>query len=537
MSLEAFYKAPSRKEHHSSQSPSAETKMTLISNVRSDSDSKNSDRLKNTEIRLEASPQPGIKDSQRSCGDVPASATRSVNTSLGRSSCHSMQSVSTATYERQEQEAQDAFNQRIEKLCQDLWPAPTSIKHRFLTSQAVTRLRTSGFFRSFIPAPEVPLIHHLDGGGFNHITSITLPSSFGAGNRHLIVRIPREDQSRPDQQVATLDYVRRRTSIPVAMIEATDFSCNNAVGRPYVLQHRIPGSDLDTLWDELSHPQRCVVAREIGDLIRILLSVESPIAGTIEAAGSGSDTSAELPVVVPFELKDRLGDPIEELKSDGATKAGNSRPLESTLELLENCFLRWREAALAESLEEMNFEAGVYDDLLTVVREMDNVGLFQPDMNCLCHLDLHPRNIMVEFCAENSVRVTGILDWDEAVVAPKFVNCEPPGWLWGYDKETHTENSLLPWPYELEGANSTPSTPEQQELKQIFDESAGLEYPRLAYDDSSRLIRGLFRIATLGLPGSWFYTAAERIVKEWQVLRPTFTKDGIDHGGMNGRRL
>ena len=501
--------------------------MTPINIIRSNSDSKNSDRLKNTEIPLEGSPQHGIQESQKSCGDVPVSATQSVNTSRGRSSCHSLQRVSTATNERQEQEAQDAFNQRIEKLCQDLWPAPTSIKHRFLTSQAVTWLRASRFFGSFIPAPDVPLIHHLDGGGFNHITSITLPSSFGVGNRDLIIRIPREDQSRPDQQVATLSYVRQRTSIPVATIEATDFSCNNAVGRPYVLQHRIPGSDLYTVWDKLSHPQRCMVAKEVGDLIQVLLSVESPIAGTIEAAGGGSDTSAELAVVIPFELKDRLGDPIEELESDGITSAGNSRPLQSTLQFFENCFLRWRNSALSDSLGETSSEAELYDDLITVVREMDNVGLFQSDMNCLCHLDLHPRNIMIEVCSEdsNSIRVTGILDWDEAVVAPKFVNCEPPGWLWGYDKDTHTENGLLPWPYELEGANSTPSTPEQQELKRIFDEHAGPEYPRLAYDDSSRLVRGLFRIATLGLPGSWFLTAAERIVKEWQVLRPTFTKD------------
>lgn len=163
----------------------------------------------------------------------------------------------------------------------------------------------------------------------------------------------------------------------------------------------------------------------------------------------------------------------------------------------------------------------MYDDLLKVVREMDDLGVFKSNQNCLCHLDLHPRNVMVESHSENSIQVTSILDWDDAVVAPKFVNCQPPGWLWGYDKDSHTENSLLPWPYELEGANNTPSTHEQQELKRIFDEHAGPEYLPLAYDESSRLIRGIYRVATLGLRASWFYTAAERTVKEWNVLRPT----------------
>lgn len=127
---------------------------------------------------------------------------------------------------------------------------------------------------------------------------------------------------------------------------------------------------------------------------------------------------------------------------------------------------------------------------------------------------------MVEVDADGLIQITGILDWDDAVIAPNFVDCQPPGWLCGYDKDTHTENSLVPWPYELEGADHTPSTFEQQELKLIFDDHAGPEYRPLAYEKSSRLIRGLFRIATEGLSASWFVKAVERIVKEWDTLRP-----------------
>lgn len=321
--------------------------------------------------------------------------------------------------------------------------------------------------------------------------------------------------------MATLNYVRQRTSIPVAKIEATDFTCNNAVGKPYVLQHRIPGRDLESVWDDLSDSQRCVVAREVGRLIKTILSVESPFAGTIRATAADSCTSAELPTIVPFILEDARGDLVEELEPQNAMGAQTSRSRETTLEFFEYYLSRWRKSALLQSHGEIGYDVGLYDDMLKVVREMDDLGLFKPNMNCLCHLDLYPRNIMVEFHSEDSLRVTGILDWDEAVVAPKFVKCQPPGWLWGYDKDTHTENSLLPWPYELEGANNTPLILEQQELKVIFDSHAGPEYLRLAYDESSRLIRGLYRVATLGLTANWHNTAAERIVKEWNVLRPT----------------
>lgn len=480
-----------------------------------------SDRTENLEIPLTDSLQPTMQNSQEASNEVPASPTRSVHASSTRSSHGSNQTSSTAVYERQEREAKEAFNQRIEKLCEELWPSPTSIKHRFLASKAAIRLRTTKFFSFFVPTPQRPLIRHLEGGGFNHITSITLPSSYGEGRRNLILRVPREGKSRPDQQVATLNYVRRRTSIPVATIEAADFTSNNAVGKPYVLQHRIPGKDLELVWDDLSHSQRCAIAKEMGRLIKTFLSVESPVAGTIDATKNGPHTSTELPNIVSFTLTDVRGDPVEELEPNSTVGAWTSRSRETTLDFFEHYLSRWRKSALAQNLEETDCDVALYDDMLRVAREMDALGLFQPDSNCLCHLDLLPRNIMVETGPQGSIRVTGILDWDDAVVAPKFVNCQPPGWLWGYDKDTHTENSLLPWPYELEGANVAPSTPEQRDLKRIFDDHAGPEYPRLAYRESSRLMRGLFRVATLGLTANWYSTAAERIVEEWDVLRPT----------------
>ena len=142
-----------------------------------------SDQTENTEIALTDSLQPTSRTSHDTSVEVPGSPMRSNNASPMRSSRSSVRRVSTATYERQEQEAEDAFNRRIEKLCQDLWPSPTSIKHRFSASQAATRLRSNWLFRAFLPAPQVPLIQHLEGGGFNHITSITLPSSYAEGHR------------------------------------------------------------------------------------------------------------------------------------------------------------------------------------------------------------------------------------------------------------------------------------------------------------------------------------------------------------------
>ena len=438
---------------------------------------------------------------------------------------YSIQSISMGTYERQEQEAEELFRQRIEELCRNLWPAPKSVRHRLLASHAVARLRTSSLLRSIVPEPQMPLIEHLKGGSFNHITAITLPPSYiEESDRNLVLRVPREEESQPKHQVATLEYIRSRTSIPVPSIAAMDFTCDNALGKPYVLQHRIAGEDLDSVWDSLNHAQRRVVAQELGCVIRTLLSVESTVAGVVQSHPEASIMRPGLPNIVPRTL-DSGGEVLDELGQDDITSTQLPQVRNIMLDFFESYFGRWRKHALAASLGEVNVEVEMYDDLLQTAREMNGLGLFNPEVNCLCHLDLHPRNIMVRVQSDDSLELTAILDWDEAVFAPKFVNCQPPGWLWGYDKDTHVdENDLLPWPYELEGANNKPSTSEQVDLKCVFEKYAGPEYPRLAYDASSRFIRGLFRLATHGLTTNWYFTAAERIVKEWRQLRPSLLR-------------
>ncbi|KAL2041081.1 hypothetical protein N7G274_006025 [Stereocaulon virgatum] len=434
----------------------------------------------------------------------------------------SVRTVSTATYEREEQEAEEIFRQRIEKLCRVLWP-PKSIKDRLVNSEVANHLRANMFFGSLVPVPQTPLIERLRDGDLNHITSITLPSSYGHGDRKLILRVPRWDQKRLDRNVAILNYVRWKTSIPVPTIAATDFSCDNVLQKPYVLQHRIPGKDLNTVWDDLSHLQRCTVAGELGRVIRTLLLLEHPTTGIIEAAPR-SKGGVDCFSIVPYELD--LGEGEEEPKAETYISLTAFRPVESTLDSFRSQFGRWRTLALKRSCGEIDNEIQLWDCMLRAVLEMEGLGLFRPNLNCLCHVDLHSGNIMVETQSDMSIRLTAILDWDEAIFAPKFVNCKPPAWLWDDDYEDLLdEDDLDPWPYELDGANALPSSREKQELKRIFEENAGPEYPHLAYDEHSRLCRGLFRIAKDGLNDNANWKAAERILSEWEILRHSLTSE------------
>ena len=410
------------------------------------------------------------------------------------------------------------FKARVEKLCETLWPPPKSISRL-----VATRLLANKFLRSLMPRPKGPIVERLKGGDYNRITSISLPSSYGNATSKLILRTPRWEESagRPDRDVAILDFVRQRTMIPVPEVIAKDFSNDNTLGMPYVVQRRVPGADLDSLWEKLSHQQRCVIAREMGRIIMSLLSVESPVPGLIDAV-SADTVFADYPNIVPFELRDSGGDLIND-----CTVSGDMATPQTTGEFFKTVFGKWH----AYTLDDDDRETELFKGLLETVCDMDNMGVFSTDMHCLCHVDLHSRNVMAEVQPDDTIKITAVLDWDEAVFAPKFVNCQPPWWLWKEDGDERLgldENGFGTWPYEPPTPKGFPATPENQELKRLFEEHAGAEYRYLATDTCSRLGRVLFILAKDGLNSNEHFKAADRVVSEWKELRKTLTGPVVD---------
>lgn len=443
-----------------------------------------------------------------------------------RSTLSSTEHSDTSTL-KYDQESWDLYRPRVEQLCQILWPTKKSVGQLLSDSKAVTRMRANRFLRLFVPSQNLPLIERLGGGDFNRIVGITLPFSKTKQdcNRKLVLRVPRWDRGQTGRVVATLDYVRQKSAVPIANVVAKDLGNDNPLGSPYVIQERIPGNDLETLWTDLNHSQRCVMAREVGVVIKSLLKLESSEAGQIQASSMSTGTAGSH-TVVPFELKNVDGDLFEEAEEqDSATCIGVIlRESQLTIDLFRCQISRWRAVDVARNAGAVERTVGIWDSMLKIVEEMDELSLFTTKLHCLCHVDLHPRNIMAEIHPDSSVQVTGILDWDEAVVAPKFVNCEPPGWLWGFHTDDLPQNSLPTWPYEIPGANDVPSTPEKQELQRIFEEHAGPEYLSLANDEHCCMSRELFRVAVFGLTSSENYNAAERIISDWERLRQSFSR-------------
>lgn len=148
------------------------------------------------------------------------------------------------------------------------------------------------------------------------------------------------------------------------------------------------------------------------------------------------------------------------------------------------------------------------------VSEMDAAGFFKglDGYFTLSHLDLEPRNILIdpESPPDRQI-ISGILDWDDAVLAPAFMSCLPPMWIWAWQEDEHEDERL---------ANEEPATLEQKELKTVFETAAGPQYVRCAYHPAYRLARRLVRFAIDGIRSNEDVKEAEAMVREWQSLLP-----------------
>ena len=430
----------------------------------------------------------------------------------------------------------DQYAGQVKELCHLLWnpspKVPPSVKSsRIERLFGVADNRMTGLLlpkrsrsaTTFVPAKEF-LIERLRGGGYNRVIGITIKHTTNEEPTHLILRVPRFDVARPDREVAILRFVRQHTTIPIPEVKHVDFTSDNPLKQPYVIHNRIPGFDLQsrnnpTCYLSLSQEQKCTFAKDFASILRQLYEITHPFPGHIE--GSADSDDHQKYTVRHFDLTTTFGyEP--ELDLNGKLpffqvhpfvknwEPPESAPLEqTTYYFMIAQFGRWKARELRCDPASIRWSKR-YDRLVTMADQMDDLGLLGNDMNCLCHLDLlgAPRNIMAKINSDDSLSITGILDWDSAVFAPRFVGCAPPMWLWAWDDEEEDETH----------ANDTPSTPEDQEIKRIFEETVGEDFLFYAYKPEYRLARKLFHFAQSGISSTTEDEEAEELLKEWAEL-------------------
>ena len=421
------------------------------------------------------------------------------------------------------------FSVQVRELCHVVWPS--SSKERRTNGSGkrllgVLRSKKAGRSKQQPPPQQEFLIERMTGGTFNRIVGITMIGAGHSANTQMILRVPRmEWLSTPEREVAVLRYIRQHTSIPVAEVLAFDYSSNNPIQSPYVIQTRLPGMSLYTAAKqrELTTEHWCTIAREIGRKMLSLQNITNPTPGLIEAC-TNEDGSHSFSVC-PFDIKSAYDvnwrQKVAEVTAEEKETALRNYE-KSTLMFLATQFGRWRAVELRREPQGILYWDFMHR-LMDAASQMDRVCCLGDDTNCLAHLDLAARNTMVEFPTDGSLKVTGVLDWDSAVFAPKFMSCAPPFWLWADEDDTEFDQN------DESKANETPTKSHNQEIKRAFEETVGEDFLLYSYQPQFRLARRLFHIALTGNTGNMELDSIESFLADWAAFYKAEVEDYVPY--------
>ncbi|QDS75817.1 hypothetical protein FKW77_000508 [Venturia effusa] len=326
-----------------------------------------------------------------------------------------------------------------------------------------------------------------------------------------ILRIPRDAQGvNLEHQAGVCDCANELSSSWAAPTTVRiDTSCNNALGLPYIIQTRIPGTNCDDLWDELNHQQKMSLGTQVGKVFCDMSRHSYPVPGTINAPFSGTDTRNIGIVEHEYQrtvVADGISEQVTENQQTPATRG------KTALGILRSRFQKWK--ICNADPEYPDIETTPYTRLARIADEQqrDDRNWCPEYRFYVAHNDIHPRNIMARIINDHKVEVTGVVDWDCATIAPAVVAFQPPWWLWKHDQyyADLVGGSLGI----IEPDRYAALTTEEKQIRAAFEARAGFEVTRHTSDPNSHLARRLWNWSSHGVPYSMFELAWEVVEKK-----------------------
>ncbi|PTB81791.1 hypothetical protein M440DRAFT_1396958 [Trichoderma longibrachiatum ATCC 18648] len=210
-----------------------------------------------------------------------------------------------------------------------------------------------------------------------------------------------------ESQVATMQLIRNRTSIPVPEIYAFDTTANNEIGAPYLCMSFLPGRPVSQLWFGDSGALRLEKLR-----LRILTSVSQAMAqlSCLEFGTMGALMEEDSGAAVVGPLYD-----CDE-QEDGSIKFTSLGPYISTSAFLEQKYITKSQDNVWGTAKRRAMEA-----IIACRPTFDS-----PPGFVLCPPDFDSQNILVD----DQGTVTGFIDWDFAHTMPRSIGfARYPGWI------------------------------------------------------------------------------------------------------------
>lgn len=287
-----------------------------------------------------------------------------------------------------------------------------------------------------------------------------------------ILRMPRWGKEHMERDMGALKFASRWGCCTVPDIVSYDTTDTNELGGPYVLQQRLLGKNLGTAFAQLNFEQRKDLTRKAVQLILNLQKAKAPSCGVISGFRVATHGTIFHANTIPI--------PPDSGEVDGPSLTPAKE--QTILDFIEDTCSRWKTEE-ATYLDQPN---AAWDDITSMATEMHRLCYITDyDTYLFTHMELYPRNNLVDLQA-NSVEITAVLDWDDALFVPSYVAYRAPFWLWEGERNVNEQDEYEALK-ELENA-------ELKELKNIFESMVDEKYLKYAHDPVYVLLRRMFAV-------------------------------------------
>lgn len=305
------------------------------------------------------------------------------------------------------------------------------------------------------------------------------------------------------RDVANQLVIHARLPKLVPKLISYDLTANNSLGKPYMLQERVSGTNFNEAWNLLSGDQCCSVMRQLVKITERIASITAPAPGLISLENISSPSKEHIDLVqwpVPFFDGN--------VRQEDGSKPGEipAPPLSPLEYILDRCS-RWITHELSQAITQ-NLDR--WARFAAIARSLDRLD-FLGDHFHLCHMDLYPRNVIVLPQPNDGIQITGIVDWDMAHFSPKFMALRPPLWAWRKaDAGDKDEDEAL----------TESNHPLESDLKKAYLQTASKDSLRFGMSKESIIARKMWMLLVAGMEEEHNMERGDIVIDNWNDLYP-----------------
>jgi hypothetical protein len=241
------------------------------------------------------------------------------------------------------------------------------------------------------------------------------------------VYLPVDPHWKTISEVATMQWIRLNTALPVPKVLDYQASRENAIGFEWILMSKVPGKALEDTWISIPWKAKEQLVQEFAVYLSILFKKQLRNIGNIypssESKPLQNDTLPEVKRIVSTEFF--LGDHIHQNVPRGPFRSSNDWIAARLLVNENDCKSALANNRFNKDLKDVERTLKIIERLRTHLSDIFPDSGINSEPSMLHHEGLNMENIMVN----DDGKLTGVVNWECVSAVPLWKACDYPGFL------------------------------------------------------------------------------------------------------------